>query len=95
MTGDPVVNFNGLRTKFSTNKKAIFVALLPEAWRPIEGGCGCDYCKTHPDQTPMWDTLVVKPQPPRKGYNNDFTSTCHYPEFARCGARKDMRDGLV
>ena len=73
------MNFNGLRTE--RRKQTVFVALPPEAWRPISGGCGCDYCKAHPDKTPMWDTLLVNPT--ANGTYSDRTSTCHYPAFSQ------------
>ena len=82
------IQMNGLRTELATNKKTIFVALPAECWRPIEGGCGCDWCKAHPDQVPQWDTLVVNPVCGRRkgkidSLYSDYTSTCHYPEFSQ------------
>jgi hypothetical protein len=74
------INMNGLRTELAKNKKTIFIALPSECWRPIEGGCGCDWCKSHPDQVPQWDTLVVNPQPSKRP---EYTSVCHYPEFSQ------------
>jgi hypothetical protein len=73
-----MTNFNGLRTELAKNKKTVFVALPVEAWRPIANGCACPFCKTHPDLTPYWDTLVVNPVGVK-----DVTSVCHYPEFSR------------
>lgn len=35
---------------------------LPQTmWRPITGGCTCQFCKSHPDLFPSWDTLACHP----------------------------------
>jgi hypothetical protein len=64
---------NGAKT--TRRNDTVFVALPIEAQRPIAGGCSCDWCKTHPDRTPMWDTLAV----PADG--KGAAQTVHFPEF--------------
>ena len=79
------IKMNGLRSELARNQKTVFVALPMECWRPIQGGCGCPYCKAHPELIPHWDTLVVNPTCGTgkvKSPYSDFTSTCHYPELA-------------
>ncbi len=58
-------------------KKTIFIALPKEAWRPINGGCACPFCKAHPELAPQWDTMTVDASGKSK-----YTWICHYPEFA-------------
>ena len=82
------MQMNGLRTEYCEHRakkrngdeyvcgKTIFVALPKEAWRKIEGGCGCDFCKSHPELEPQWDTLVVDATGKSR-----YTTTCHYPEL--------------
>ncbi len=62
----------------------IFVRLPPELQAPIDS-CICPYCKAHPDQPPMWDTLAVAQEdtPCRR---NGHTWTVHMP---------DWRDAIV
>ncbi len=55
-------------------KTTIFIPLPKEQHRPINGGCGCVYCKEHPGKIPAWDTLAVNPDCER-------TWTVHYPEI--------------
>jgi hypothetical protein len=68
-----------MKTSLRTEKykNTIFVALPKEAWRAIESGCGCSFCKSHPDIAPQWDTLVVDATGKSR-----YTTTCHYPEFS-------------
>lgn len=60
----------------------IFVRLPAELQATIEGGseqdgwanaCCCEYCKRHPNERPMWDTLAI----PADGKGN--TWTVHMP----------------
>jgi len=37
--------------------------------------CSCDYCKTHPDHTPSWDTLAIPPITTKHGFH---CWTVHY-----------------
>lgn len=81
-----MIKMNGLRTERAEHKAhgkvighTIFVALPMECWRPIQGGCGCPFCKAHPELIPHWDTLVVDAA--RTAKRRDHTTTCHYPEF--------------
>jgi len=74
------VSFNGLRTelvKVTGCAPSIFVALPRESHRVINGGCGCDYCRSHPAKTPMWDTLVID------AAGKARTHVCHHPEFSQ------------
>jgi len=75
------MRFNGLRVVRERN--TVFVPLPVEAQSPISGGCGCDFCKSHPDRKPMWDTLVLADNPTtaRKRKQSDTTHVCHYPEI--------------
>jgi len=68
------LQFNGLKPKLV--KSTLFVPLPVEAQRPIEGGCGCGYCKSHPDKLPAWDTLAIDAKAEQR------TWTVHYPELA-------------
>jgi hypothetical protein len=38
---------------------AIYIRIPQDLQREKSDGCTCNYCRTHPDQPPMWDTLVV------------------------------------
>ena len=70
-------NMAHLRTELSKDKKTIFVALPRALWRTaLDGRCGCSWCKAHPDQPAMWDTMVIDATGKRD------TSTCHYPELS-------------
>lgn len=53
-----------------------YVRIPEELRRPIDGGCSCNYCKTHRDEVPSWDTLGV----PLEGQRMD-TWTVHAPEW--------------
>lgn len=56
---------------------------LPEAIsEPIEGGCDCDYCKAHPEQTPRKDTLCLARVPVN---GHEYTWVVHYPELLQKG----------
>jgi hypothetical protein len=45
----------------------------------IDGGCACDYCKAHPNETPAWDTMVIPPA----SATNQHTWTVHMPDVRR------------
>jgi hypothetical protein len=62
------MTLRSLRVRASKDGSTLFVVLPPEACEPVEGGCSCDYCKAHPDRTPMWDTLAVASDPRDKPY---------------------------
>jgi hypothetical protein len=55
---------------------AVYVRLPKELQRPT-GGCSCAYCKAHPKEVPMWDTLAIPLGPVR----NRTTWTVHAPEW--------------
>lgn len=47
--------------------------------QPIPGGCQCPYCKAHPEDVPLWDTLSIP-----TNYDNRTEAnahTIHAPEF--------------
>ena len=48
--------FNGLTVKRRGN--TIFIPLPKSEQMPCDG-CSCLYCKAHPGQVPMWDTVAV------------------------------------
>lgn len=85
-----MANFNSLRTEFYeskvTKKRSVFVALPAIAWQPIEGACGCAFCKAHPELIPQWDTMVVSAD--KDGARHSHV--CHYPEFTNPLARSFM-----
>jgi hypothetical protein len=57
-------------------KETLFIALPRDQQTPISWGeCNCPYCKAHPDQTPMWDTISA----PIDGKCAAFT--VHYPDM--------------
>ncbi len=71
---------NGAKIHRSGN--TIFVALPAEARLPMMPAlCSCAYCKSHPDQKPMWDTLAIGADAPEG--RTDTAFTVHFPEFAR------------
>jgi hypothetical protein len=49
----------------------MFIPLPTRLRRPITGGCECPFCKAHPHQQPMWDTLAT---------DGKESWTIHYPE---------------
>jgi hypothetical protein len=57
---------------------AIYMRLPPDLQREITGGCECAYCKAHPDQTPMWDTMAISANNPNR--DRDWTWTLHMPD---------------
>lgn len=54
---------------------AAYVRIPSADARPIDGGCGCGYCRTHPNEIPTWDTLGI----PLTG--GERTWTLHAPEW--------------
>jgi hypothetical protein len=69
------MKLNGIRVHRTGG--TIFVPLPKESQSVIEGGCTCNYCKAHPELTPMWDTLAIA----TKARGSDHTWTVHYPEL--------------
>lgn len=57
---------------------AVYVRIPKELQREC-GGCSCAYCVSHPDETPMWDTLGV----PLGDARSPMTWTLHAPEWGR------------
>lgn len=55
---------------------AVYVRLDESLQRPCEGGCSCDWCKSHPSSVPTWDTLAIPLRPFEHG---DKTWTVHMP----------------
>ncbi len=66
-----------------------YLRIPSELRRVIDGGCGCTYCKTHPAETPTWDTLGV----PLIGQRRS-TWTLHAPEW-RAGDKADETPTLL
>jgi hypothetical protein len=58
-------------------RDTIYIRIPRELQKPVNGGCGCDYCKAHPEAMPMWDTLCVGTKTPTRG--NDYSWTVHLP----------------
>jgi hypothetical protein len=56
----------------------VYITLSPELQRPIDGGCDCKWCKSHPDNTPAWDCLVI---PAGDVPNQRGLITVHWPEI--------------
>lgn len=56
----------------------IFVPLPEALWRPVSGGCLCDFCKEHPQRRPYWDTLAIAIKPTAR--EADTTWLVHMPE---------------
>lgn len=68
------LNGSTVRRREST----IFIKLPRAAWRLIEGGCSCSFCKAVPGRLSYWDTLAVGKDKPSEG--NDHAWTVHQPE---------------
>ena len=66
---------SGLRVK--RMDKTLFVPLPKDQQAPINGGCDCRFCKTHPEATPMWDTMALSIDG-----SHEHTWTVHFPELA-------------
>jgi hypothetical protein len=56
-------NLNGSIIKRSADGSTIFVKLPRTAWREIDGGCSCDFCKKVPGRKAYWDTLAISKEP--------------------------------
>jgi hypothetical protein len=61
-------------------KLAVYVRIPRELQQQaLDGKCDCLYCKSHPGETAMWDTLVVSTEaPPSRG--RDYAWTVHLPD---------------
>ncbi len=55
-----------------TRAKTTFITLPETLARPIDGGCQCPYCKSHPNHVPAWDVLAS---------DGKKSWTVHYPEL--------------
>jgi len=66
---------NGARVICRTETCA-FVRLPESMQRPIDM-CSCGYCKSHPNETPRWDTLAIGLKRPESGA--DYAWTVHMP----------------
>jgi hypothetical protein len=55
-----------------TRKGTTFIRLPLSLQRPI-ADCQCPYCKGHPANPPMWDTLAT---------DGETSWTVHYPELS-------------
>jgi hypothetical protein len=79
MNGAPILRRTYVSGK--DRKTTIFVR-IPETLRlPIDGGCKCDYCTSHPGQVPSWDTLAIAADAPADRGTPDYAVTVHFPEF--------------
>jgi hypothetical protein len=71
---------NGARIK--RDGGTIFIALPSNAWREIEGGCHCQYCKA--GKRSVWDTLALPANPVQQSsLFADRAYTVHMPEFSQ------------
>lgn len=61
---------------------AVYMRLPPDLQRDC-GGCSCDYCKVHPDEKPMWDTLAVPIENLMRTPSLDWSWTLHMPDPQR------------
>jgi hypothetical protein len=76
------VNLNGRRVYHvkGTHTDCTFLPLPRELWRPIEGKCGCAFCRANPNDGPFWDTLVSGKDAGPDGSGN-HAWLCHAPEY--------------
>ena len=72
---DPLRGGNGARV-IQRTETCVFVRLPESMQRPIDL-CSCSYCKSHPNETPRWDTLAVGLKRPETGA--DYAWTVHMP----------------
>jgi len=54
---------------------AVYVRIPEDYAVPIQGGCQCAYCKSHPNEIPSWDTLGIPLEA------REMTWTVHAPEW--------------
>ena len=73
---DTAADVNMNRLKVYRRGNTIFVALPKAIQQPINGGCQCPYCKAHPNDYPMWDTLAICADD-----KHGHTWTVHYPDM--------------
>jgi hypothetical protein len=52
---------------------------LPRALQQPTNGCSCPYCREHPDDPPMWDTLAIPLYP--KQHPDAYAFTVHAPDW--------------
>ena len=67
---------NGMKV-LGRRGNTLWVRLPSELQRPC-GTCSCPYCKAHPAEVPMWDTLAIPIAPPAS--SQDTTWTVHLPD---------------
>jgi hypothetical protein len=66
--------FNGI--EITRVGDTIFIPLPRLFQTEIKGGCNCDFCRSHPNEIPAWDTIAVDATG-----TNKRTWTVHAPEF--------------
>ena len=88
-----MATMNGQPFFTAKNGGAIYVPLPRDVATPIDGGCGCSFCKAHPDITPAWDTVVIPLNEPHRcgvdGCERTWTTTVHFPELAHAAQTPD------
>jgi hypothetical protein len=75
------MKFPSTRVYRSSDGGTLWVPLPSDLQEPIASECDCQFCKTHPDAKPMWDTLALRAD------GTGHTWTVHYPELTN-GANK-------
>lgn len=68
---------NGMKVLGRRNN-TLYVRIPVWLQQPIDG-CSCTYCKTHPKEPPMWDTLAIATGT-ENVRRNDHTWTVHMPD---------------
>jgi hypothetical protein len=68
-----------ISTRVTRRDSTIFVPLPKSAQKAIEHGCQCQFCRSNPHLTPMWDTLAID----ARDSGSNWTSIVHYPECLR------------
>ena len=74
-------------TRVIRRDASIFIPLPPAARRDIPGGCDCQWCLSHPECQPQWDTLSIATEAPKNG-RDEYAVTVHYPEICEDRKRK-------
>ena len=69
----PMMRWNGRLVHLSDDGITILIPLPRDQWRPIDGGCVCDYCLD--SEVSYWDTLAVSTK-------RSHSWTVHMPEWA-------------
>jgi hypothetical protein len=71
-------SMSGQQVYISLDGSTLYVPIPRPLAADTSHGCGCDYCKAHPDETPKWDALAIAAKAPSRGH---FTWTVHFPEL--------------